>query len=163
MDFLGGCFGFGLASFRLTLHISEAKAGVVGNAISTALPVGRGAQGRSSSNFRRQATMMVTIWRGRATVPPQRGMAETGDELERRALGDWTWSKSWEEVTPGALSCFMHGRCRSSASILECRHRRARLAGLRDKELDNWKQGRSALLFFERSPFRPTWTHCRRS
>ena len=72
------------------------------------------------------------------------GRFGTGFDLESHALRDWTRSKSWEEVTPGAPT----GAAASKPEISNSRHRRARLAGLGDKELSYWSKADPALLFF---------------
>jgi hypothetical protein len=79
----------------------------------------------SSINLRQAATIMVTIWHRRASVPAQRGSDGTGTDLGVTRW-DWTRSKSWEEVTPGAP---IYAQPLFSQQSRESKNRRTSLAG----------------------------------
>ena len=112
---------------------------------------------QSSTNWRRETTIMVTIWHARASVPPQRGRFGTGSDLGSHALRDWTRSKSWEEVTPGAPT----GAAALKPENSNSRSPTGEARGLRDKECVTGARPTRPCFFLRQTPSRFPAISCR--
>jgi hypothetical protein len=72
------------------------------------------------------------------------GRFGTRFDLDSRALRDWTRSKSWEEVTPGAPT----GAAAPKPAILEQSTPTGEARGPRRQGVCYWSKAKLALLFF---------------